>query len=143
MAVTGNMSKNRDPNADKIKTVMLIIPKLFPVPDVKGGGVELLITHLLNENEKHQLMRLIVTSIYDEEARDYTYHNSTVYYFKNNKSIDSPWKYKYYFWSVVCFFQRAIRKLFRNNITITDRFLAQCKSIAKKEHVDVLILENV
>ena len=34
------------------KTIMLIAHNALPIPNVDGGAIETLITHLLNENEK-------------------------------------------------------------------------------------------
>ena len=39
----------------------------LPIPNVKGGGVETLISALMNENEKSE-NKMVVYSIYNEEA---------------------------------------------------------------------------
>ena len=70
-----------------VKTVMLLLPNLFPVPDVKGGGVELLITQLINENEINGKIKLVIISKYDKEASNTHFDNSCIYYFENNKII--------------------------------------------------------
>lgn len=134
------------------KTIMMIIPKRFPVPDVNGGGVELLITHLLNENEKHNKVRLIVISKYDEKAARIRYNNSKVYYFRDDMMVDDYLRNEKVKWYIYHFFQRVRRKIFHNRITnkifkkdlvILNRFTYQCTLLAKKEHIDTLILENL
>lgn len=143
------MKKNKN---NSKKTIMMIIPKLFPVPDVNGGGVELLITHLLNENEKHNKVRLIVISKYDEKAARIRYKNSKVYYFQDNLLVDDYIRNEKLMWCVYHFFQRVRRKMFHNRITnkifknnmiILNRYMFQCTLLAKKEHIDTLILENL
>lgn len=57
--------------------VCIIMPNVFPVPATKGGATEMIITNLLNENEKLGLMNFTCISVYDEKAeklsRNYKY----------------------------------------------------------------------
>ena len=48
--------------------IILIMPNVFPVPAVKGGATETLITNLLQENEKNKKVNFICVSVYDEKA---------------------------------------------------------------------------
>lgn len=83
-----------------MKTVFLIMPNVFPLPDVKGGGIERLMTILIEENEKYGRIRLVFTSPYDEEAVEHQYKNAKIYYFndnylcddKNKRFIDKKWE---------------------------------------------------
>jgi len=48
--------------------ICLIMPNVFPVPATKGGATEMLITNLLEENEKEGKVDFICVSLYDEKA---------------------------------------------------------------------------
>lgn len=50
--------------------ICIIGPKGFPVPAVKGGAVETLITNFIEENEKRQKIFIDVITIYDKSAVD-------------------------------------------------------------------------
>lgn len=60
--------------------VFLIPPPALPLPAVKGGAVETLITHLLEENEAQGKLELVCASIPDPEAQARTYTRSRVLY---------------------------------------------------------------
>lgn len=51
-----------------MKKICLIIPNVFPVPAVKGGACEQLVTDFINENEKYKKLDITVISPFDEEA---------------------------------------------------------------------------
>ena len=48
--------------------ICFIAPKNFPVPALKGGAVETLITDFIDENEKSKKVDVDVITIYDKEA---------------------------------------------------------------------------
>lgn len=48
--------------------IILIMPNVFPVPAVKGGATETLITNLLQENEKKGDINFICVSVYSKDA---------------------------------------------------------------------------
>ena len=48
--------------------IILIMPNVFPVPAVKGGATETLMTNLLEENEKSGKVNFTCISVYDEKA---------------------------------------------------------------------------
>lgn len=139
-----------------MKTVFLIMPNVFPLPDVKGGGIERLMTILIEENEKYGRIRLVFTSPYDEEAVEHQYKNAKIYYFndnylcddKNKRFIDKKWKY-------YCGIQRIkrIKQMFFNN-RITSKvfglpkpkmshYLFQCYWISKIEQAEVVVIERL
>ena len=76
------------------KKIAIICPAELPVPSVKGGAVETLIDHFLDENEKRgeQALEIIVYSVYDinAELESKKYKNVKFKYFKINEkfSID-------------------------------------------------------
>ena len=58
-----------------MKEICFILPIGLPVPNVKGGAIETLITNLINENEKNKKMKFTIISLYNNEA----YKLSTLY----------------------------------------------------------------
>lgn len=137
-----------------MKTVFMIMPPdMLPLPYVKGGGVEKLMTILIRENEKYGKVRFIFTSPYDEEAVKYQYKNTKIYYFNNNhicddkigRKIEKKWKPNYRI-------QRIKQKIFHNRITSKafgyfkpkmSRFYFQCYWIARIEHANIIVIENL
>lgn len=70
--------------------VCLITPNLLPVPNVKGGAIEGLVTNMLKQQEKFQKMDMTVVSIYDEKAMNESKkykHTNFIYIKKNFKYI--------------------------------------------------------
>ena len=52
-----------------MKKICLIVPNVFPVPAVKGGACEQLVTDLINQNEIYKKLDITVVSPYDEIAK--------------------------------------------------------------------------
>lgn len=48
--------------------IAIITPSMLPVPSVKGGAVEMLIDHLINENEADNRLNITIFSPYDKDA---------------------------------------------------------------------------
>ena len=69
-----------------MKKVCLILPKGLPLPNVKGGAIETLVTALINQNEIHKKVELTVVSIYDKEAikESKKYKHTSFIYIKQN-----------------------------------------------------------
>lgn len=133
------MNKNTHNNkTHNNKTVMIITSLMFPVPSVLGGAVEMLVSDLLNCNEIEKKVKFIVTSIYNKKAKDKSYSNSKVLYFKDGKIV-SPlvflWCFKW-----IC--HRIVSKMQRKKC-ISSFFVYQYYYLAKKENVDVVVFENV
>lgn len=64
--------------------IVLATPMQLPVPDVRGGAIERLMTMLIEENEKDNLLDIHVISVSDENAEKLSrsYQNSMVHYLK-------------------------------------------------------------
>lgn len=120
------------------KTVMIITPLIFPVPSVLGGAVEMLVSDLLSCNETNEKVKFIVTSVYNRLARNKSYTNSKVFYFKNGRLV-SP---RVFLWCCQWICHRMINKL-KNINSISSFFVYQHYCLAKKENVDVVVFENV
>lgn len=131
-------------NNSRPKTVMLVLPELHPVPDIKGGSVELLVTNMLKENEKYNELCFVVISMYDEDAVKFHFNNSKIYYYRDGWIVDDLVKGKKFIWSLYFLFQKLRNKLVRlwNKSPCFDRRLFQCLRVAKKEHAEILVFEN-
>lgn len=66
--------------------IVIITNGTLPVPNVKGGGAETLVTALVSENEKNN-NKMKVFSIANKEADEESkkYHNTFFYFMKNQK----------------------------------------------------------
>ncbi len=66
--------------------VCLILPKGLPVPNVKGGAIESLVTDLIKQNEIEKKLDITVYSIYNEKAKEESkkYKMTKCCYVKNN-----------------------------------------------------------
>ncbi len=139
------MCKYKNDRPSSSKTVMLVLPELHPVPDIKGGSVELLVTNMLRENEKYNELRFIVISMYDEDAVKFQFKNSKIYYYRDGWFADDLVKGKKLLWGAYFAFQekrkKLCKKLFHKTVQF-DRRLFQCVRIAKKERAEVLVFEN-
>ena len=58
-----------DKKTEKRPRVLLIPPADLPVPAVRGGAVETLITHLIHENERQGKLDLLCASVMDPDAK--------------------------------------------------------------------------
>lgn len=71
--------------------IVLIMPNVFPIPAVKGGATETLITNLLKENEKEGKIDFTCISVYDEKAyqlsKDFLFTNF-IYIKENRDNLD-------------------------------------------------------
>lgn len=69
-----------------MKKICMIVPNLCPLPSVRGGAIETLVTNLIIENEKEKKIDLTVISIYDEGAyiESKKYQNTKFIYIKTN-----------------------------------------------------------
>lgn len=69
------------------KRVAIISQIHLPIPDVKGGGIELLTRLIIEQNEIEKKYDLLVYSIYDEEAEKISkkYKYCKIIYIKVNK----------------------------------------------------------
>lgn len=53
-----------------MKKIALVLPEVYPIPAVKGGAIEELVTILIEQNEIEQKAEFIVFSMENEEARE-------------------------------------------------------------------------
>lgn len=118
-----------------MKEIALILPPWLPVPAVKGGAIETLMTLLADENEKYSKVRFSIFSIYDKEAyfQSQNYTASDFYFIRLTKSkIISK---------SVHFASRVFRKLFAHDFILSE-YYRKVFSICKKMHFDAIIAEG-
>ena len=79
-----------------MKSVAVITPCILPVPAVKGGAVEELITHLIKSNESSESLAIDLYSIADDSYSNFSYKNTNIIQifsseidFKIDKLIDA------------------------------------------------------
>ena len=77
-----------------MKTIFLLPPPALPVPAVRGGAVEGLLTHLIEENERQGRVRLVCVSIPDPKAmeRAKEYKHTVIHYLphRENRGLWGP-----------------------------------------------------
>lgn len=71
----------------KIK-IALIAPAALPIPNVQGGAIETLSTHLLNKNEEYKFIHFDVYSTYNKNAQEISsyYKESSFIFYNYNKT---------------------------------------------------------
>lgn len=74
----------------EIKKIYLNLPYYLPIPAVKGGATETLMSMLIEQNEIDQRVEFVIACAYDAEAEKIakTYkHTKVIYFDKNKKSL--------------------------------------------------------
>lgn len=69
-----------------MKKVCIFLPYYLPVPNVKGGAIETLITNLIEENERQNKIQFTIISLFDKEAyrESKKFENTKFIYIKKN-----------------------------------------------------------
>ena len=68
-----------------MKRIAIISPGALPVPAVKGGAVENLITYLVELNEKENKYKIDLYTIYDSKIKNRKYKNTNIIFINKNK----------------------------------------------------------
>lgn len=68
------------------KKICLIPSFMLPIPNVKGGAIETLITNLIDENEINQKFEFTVVCLYDKQAKEMSkkYKHTKIIYIKRD-----------------------------------------------------------
>ncbi len=112
--------------------IAIISPGVLPLPPVKGGAVENLIEHFIQENEKNRILELVIYSIDDSEARkkskDYKYAE---FKYINDKTI--PYQ-----------ISRACRYFIKRylKLNVHNKFVHEVMKDLIKRDFDLVIIEN-
>ncbi|MBQ5754335.1 MAG: glycosyltransferase family 4 protein [Oscillospiraceae bacterium] len=112
--------------------IFLVPPPALPVPAVKGGAVETLITHLVEENELQQKAELVCVSIPDPAAQEQAraYRHTKMLYLPRQ-----PLKQK--LWGPVCGQLRRMGKP-----APLDSWYNQVLEAIRREKPDVVVTEG-
>ncbi|MBY8908369.1 glycosyltransferase family 4 protein [Salinicoccus roseus] len=104
----------------------------LPLPPTKGGAVENLIYHLINENEIQKKFEFLVFSPYEEEA----IRISKSYKLTNFKYINTNnWLFRL---KKIC--RYLIKRIFR--CSISNQYITEVKKELIKNEVDCIVIEN-
>ncbi|MCI9246440.1 MAG: glycosyltransferase family 4 protein [Clostridia bacterium] len=113
------------------KTKIAIVSTMnLPTPAIRGGAVETLTTHLIEENEKQINFDIDLYTIYDEKLKEYSYQKTTIIPIKVN--LMEKW-----FQKLINLKNRLFGKLPTYNISYTK--LARK---IKKQVYDLIVIEN-
>jgi len=114
-----------------LKTIFFNPGYSLPIPAVNGGAVETLLTMLIEQNEIEHKVRFVLTSVYDQQAKDisskYKY-TKIIYTDKNKKML----LYSLYW---------RFNKLFHKNETVNQKEFFNCM-MAKLHRADIFIVES-
>lgn len=114
-----------------MKTIFLVPPPALPVPAVRGGAVEGLITHLIEENELQGRVRLVCVSVPDPAAiqRAGEYQHTTIHFLphRQNRGL----------WGPVCGFLRRT-----GHPAPLDPWYNSVRVLIQREHPDVVVAEG-
>lgn len=116
-----------------MKKICIVAPITLPVPNVKGGAIETLITNLIEMNELEKNLNLTVISIYDKQASKLSkkYKHTKVIYIKKNiltKGLN--------------FIRKILRKITKNDNIISYYYKKIFKIIQKEKKFDYIIAEG-
>lgn len=114
-----------------MKKVFLIPPPALPVPAVKGGAVETLLTHLIEENERRQQLRLVCVSRPDPEAEAQaaSYTHTRVFFVPHSEARG--------LWAPAC---GILRRLGRP--APLDPWYNRVKALVRREAPDLVVAEG-
>ena len=126
-----------------MKKVLFIPSQILPIPAVEGGAVEVLLTQLIEENEKYHQADFYVISKYDEEAKAHTYKNTKINYFSYNFMDKICFLANKIFHKII--YNRLTRFLFKNSkygFCVLTFFGYYCNKIAKRIKPDIIVSES-
>ena len=126
-----------------MKKVLLITPQALPIPAIKGGAVETLVTHLIDENENHNDVKFFIISVFDEDAAQYRYKNTEIFYIQNRR-------FDFLCYKFISFFRKIVFNKFTKLILSKSKygfreltfFAYQCTRIAKRINPDIIVSES-
>lgn len=116
-----------------IRKMAILTPGFMPVPAVKGGAIETLITQIIEENEKNPKFQIDLYTIGDEKLQNINYKYTNI--IETNKHIID---------NMICLKNRIINRLCKilkiNYATgINDDSIAK---LIKKKNYDYILVEN-
>lgn len=113
--------------------ICLVVPKFLPVPAIKGGAIETLVTNIIDVNEIEHRVDFTVVCPYDKEALSLQGN------YKYTKFINVK---KSRFDNFIFVFFRICRKYLKKYILFLDRYEYKAFAELKKENFDLIINES-
>lgn len=111
--------------------IAIVSPMLLPVPDVKGGAVEMLTTYLIENNDKEGIYEIDLYTVWDERLKDLNFNHTKLHIVK------------------ISFFEKIIQKginLFLRSILHSNKILnfywIKMEKILRKYQYSKIIVEN-
>ena len=119
----------------------IITSGVAPVPATKGGAVENLIQHLINENEKSNDLKIEVYSIYEPTAKEvsHQYMNTTFKYINSSKF--SKWLDNLIYFVVTVVLKKNNNMKYRNVIKRFE-YVYRVKRYLYRNDYDKVVLQN-
>lgn len=114
--------------------ILIISPSDLPVPSVRGGAIETLITDLINQNELHGLLDITLLSVFDNEAakfaEDFKFTKSSFVnkYILKNKFHD--------------YMIRMINKISLGKLKMKNLFFKRIEDLISNNDFDFIIIEG-
>lgn len=106
----------------------------LPLPAVKGGAVETLVQHILDENEKYKKLNITVYTKYDKKSVEESIKYKNVnFIFINDNKIHIK---------IIDFFIRIMRRLFKVNIPIDWYYINKSISHMKNNNIQKVVCEG-
>lgn len=117
-----------------MKKIALVLPEVYPIPAVKGGAIEELVTILIEQNEIEQKAEFVVFSMENEEAKAKarTYKHTKVVYIPKTTLMDR-------------FINRVLRyanRLVKDKTLIDIGYYRKVFKYLKKHSVDAIVAEG-
>ena len=113
-----------------MKKVAFVCPFMLPVPAIKGGAIETLVTYLINENEKKKhFMFKIYTTGHDQSSKLISTYKNTKFDLHTPTNFDIK-NHEY-----------SIKFLSKLNITIPNRYFSYLSKKIHQEKEDIIIVQ--
>lgn len=68
-----------------MKNIAIVMPSYKPVPDVRGGGIEHLVTNIITDNEQVNRFHIDLYTIDDVRLTKYNFSNTVLYKIRKNR----------------------------------------------------------
>lgn len=122
---------------DKTK-VLLVTSAEYPVPAVRGGSIETMITDLIENNETEKKVYFTVISKYDEVAAEKakTYQYTEVLYLNSNEKVNN----KYQDWKLTQYINILGERFFRKRIIDSPYATIILKMLQGKEYDQIVVM---
>ncbi|MDD6072385.1 MAG: glycosyltransferase family 4 protein [Clostridiales bacterium] len=117
-----------------MKKIALILPEVYPVPAVKGGAIEELVTILIEQNEIEQKANFVVFSMEDASAEEIAkqYKHTKIVYLPRTTLADR----------LLNRVLRYINPLVRNRTLIDIAYYRRVYAYLKEHPVDIMVAEG-